>query len=255
VSYVSVSGLYLALSIVSRQVFDDAEENNTYMAKTSVLQIIYILVFVISMLISISRSVERLIGYWKLVMLIYGLLAIFFFCVSVFIIYEADEFTLQMILGMLGFIMLWLSPILSSATCISCEILKNTVAAICYLLMIPSYINILTAISITKTDNDLLISTLPNSSNSKLDKFGLYRTGFINAFVIINVVLGGVLDSYDRDGHRWVSIVLLVASLWFLAIPVALLVLKRVFELFYTFGVKTCSAFNRIVNPNAQNNP
>lgn len=229
VSYVSVSGLFLALSIVSRQVFEDTEANGEgYASKTSVLQIIYILVFVISLLISISRSAERLISYWIMVMFIYGLLSLFFFCVSVYLIYESESLTNNMIIGLFGFLMMWISPVLSSSNWISCELLKNTVAAICYLLMIPSYINILTAISITKADSDLLISALPNSSTSKLDKFGLYRTGFINVFVILNVLIGGLLDHYDRqDDHFWVPYVLLAASLGFLTIPVLLLVLRR----------------------------
>ena len=251
VSYVSVSGLYLALSIVSRQVFEDAVENEQYTAYTSILQIVYILVFVISLLISISRSAERLISYWKLAMLIYGLLSVFFFCDSAYLIYVAEKVTTKMIIGMLGFFMLWISPVLSSSNWISCELLKNTVAAVCYLLMIPSYINILTAISITKADNDLFISALPNSSASKLDKFGLYRTAFINVFVILNVLLGGILDHYDRKGYIWVPYVLLLASLGFLAIPVLLLVLKRVGTVCCQFGGCVCRGFNRVVNPNA----
>ena len=249
ISFVSVSGLYIALSIVSREVFDDAEANKTkYWSITSALQILYTLVFLISLLISISKSVERLIAYWKMVMLIYGLLSLFFFSTSVYMIYYSQEMTPKMILGIAGFAALWVTPILSSGVTSSFVLIKNTVAAACYLLMIPSYINVLTAITVTKTDDTLLITNLPGSTTSKLDQFGCNRTFLLVVFAIVNVLLGGIVDYYDNRGQSWIAALLMATSLGFLGIPLALLICETGYQCCHKTFKQFGNVYDRLLN-------
>ena len=219
-SYLSVAGLYLALSILARSALEsDSKESYRYASVTGILQVLYLLMFVISLLISISRSVERLIEYWKVAMLIYGLLAVFFFSVSVYIIYDnRNNLQVNMALGCIGLVAFMLFP-----TIYTWAPVKSMVYSVCYLVMIPSYINILTAISITKTDEFMWTQALPNNTASKLTEFSRNRTLFINLFVILNVIIGGVLDFNDSQGKFHASYLLLGCSAGFLVIPLLLL--------------------------------
>ncbi|CAG9324708.1 unnamed protein product [Blepharisma stoltei] len=188
----SVAGLYMAFAYCLRQTYrDESRESNIYGWGNYVI-LLYIFQIIVIFSLSLSASIDRLKGEFKILSSIQGAFIIFFISLQIKIILNGDPYTEWKI----GFTLIILAGVLLNVI-LHCSVFEIAKGIAHLTFLSSSYINIFLINAICNTQENSLVPINLKIDEEQASDYFMYRTKCTLVWALSNATLAYFLNLFD----------------------------------------------------------